>query len=1023
MHSFFSPSSHKVFEMKSDCHPAAFFLSLLFFLALFPLFAAKSASAGELRGDLAVSFDPAGHFLRGTARFNLAAGEPLILQTGGLEIASVTVDGEKQEVTIGEDGLLSLAAQGGQPAADIAFTRKIEPGSSASSMIDSQGIVLLDLWYPLPLQPAVMSLIAEIPADFSAVSEADEMSYQQSGETKKVSFSFSRPQTFVHFIAGPYQVREEKMAGGTVVATYFFPEDGEFAEQYGAKTRGYLERYEKLIGPYPYKRYSVVENRLPTGFAMPTFTLLGQSVVRLPFITETSLGHEVLHSWFGNAVGVDYAQGNWCEGLTTYLADQAFAADKGEDVDFRKGQLIKYQSLVRADNTMTVADFQDAGDHGAASQATRAVGYNKVSMIFHMLRKKVGDEVFYAALRDFYQQYKFRNASWEDIKQSFNKAASLDLTPFFEQWLRRPDAPVLSVQKLRLEIKDGEPELTFDLVQQNNPPYQFTAPVQVKNGKEMVRQDITVTQAKTPVSFSLTSMPPTMEIDPDYDLMRSLVPDELPAVWSRFQGGVEKIAVLADGGEEIFAPLRPMLEEMGCAVVTESELDTHDLGVKNLLFLGTGSKAGLGLFAKPAFPATGFTLEVRENPLAPGLVAVLMQAQSMEQVAAVARKLSHYGKYGYLHFEDGRNTEKRVPESDYGIGYILDQPPRGAAVAKSLDFDAIMDSVAANRVVYVGETHVNQADHVLQFRVLQAIHQRYPEVAVGMEMFNRSSQPALDAYVKGDIDERQFLKDAQYFKNWGYDYRFYRDILQYARQHKLPVIGLNLDKDIVSATFRDGGIAGLTPEMQQALPEERDLSMPGYRQRLAQVFQSHSGPHFHENDQKMTNFVESQVLWDETMSQSIADYLTAHPQAKMVIIAGSGHVVKENAIPPRVTRRIPVQQAVLVNVQQGELTTDEADYVFFSDEVNLPPAPALGVMLAEKEAGPTIEGFSPNSGAQAAGMKKDDVVLAMDGQEVHTVDDIKINLLYKVHGGKVKVTARRPVFLLPDAVLDFEVQL
>jgi len=56
-------------------------------------------------------------------------------------------------------------------------------------------------------------------------------------------------------------------------------------------------------------------------------------VVRLPFITETSLGHEVLHSWFGNSVEVDAGQGNWCEGLTTYLADQAFAADKGTDAD------------------------------------------------------------------------------------------------------------------------------------------------------------------------------------------------------------------------------------------------------------------------------------------------------------------------------------------------------------------------------------------------------------------------------------------------------------------------------------------------------------------------------------------------------------------------------------------------------------------------------------------------------------------------------------------------------------------
>jgi S1-C subfamily serine protease len=113
----------------------------------------------------------------------------------------------------------------------------------------------------------------------------------------------------------------------------------------------------------------------------------------------------------------------------------------------------------------------------------------------------------------------------------------------------------------------------------------------------------------------------------------------------------------------------------------------------------------------------------------------------------------------------------------------------------------------------------------------------------------------------------------------------------------------------------------------------------------------------------------------------------------------------------------------MVNVQQGDLPPDEADYVFFSEQVNLPPSPMLGVMLAEKEAGPTIDGFTPNSGAKVAGMKKGDVILAMEGQEVRTVDDIKISLLYKEHGSKLKVKALRPVFLLPDAVLDFEVQL
>ncbi|OKY74683.1 MAG: hypothetical protein BM485_12655 [Desulfobulbaceae bacterium DB1] len=984
------------------------------------LFCQSAAASQPLRLDLSVTFDLDRHALQGVARFSHAGGDELKLRVGDLAVDDLRIDGAKTAPPI-TDGLLVLAAAPQPQAVEITFSKEFAADRSADSMIDRRGIVLLDAWYPLPLAESEVRLSAEIPADFYAVSEADDMTYTEQGTTKKVSFRFAHPLPFVHFVAGPYELREEVLPGGTILATYFFPEDREFAGLYGAKTKEYLARYEKLIGPYPYKRYSVVENRLPTGFAMPTFTLLGQSVVRLPFITETSLGHEVLHSWFGNAVGVDHGQGNWCEGLTTYLADQAFAGDKGEGVDFRKGQLVKYQSVVAHDNASAVPDFQDAGDYGTISLATRAIGYNKVSMIFHMLRQRLGDDIFFAALRNFYEEKKFQRASWDDLRRHFAQASGKDLTVFFDQWLNRPDVPGLSVDKGRLEVKDGNPELRFELVQEGDIPYQLTVPVRIKAGKEIIDRNIEVTGGRTPVTFSFTTMPSELVIDPDYNLMRRLAADELPSVWSRFQGGAEKLAVMAAGEEEKFASFQPLLAEMNCPVVPEAELDEKELSGKNILLLGTGSKAGRGLFAVPALPAQGFSLEVRENPLSPGLVAVLVAAESRAEVEAAVHKLRHYGKYSYLHFVGGKIADKRITESESGRIYLLDQPPRGAAVEKSLGFDEIMDRIARSRVVYVGETHVNQADHLLQYRVLQALHERNPNLAVGMEMFNRGVQQAIDAYVAGEIDERRFLKDARYFKNWGYDYRFYRDILQFARANKLPVVALNLDKDVVSATFKEEGIAGLSEEIRKTLPQERDLAMAGYRERLAGVFQNHSGPHF--NEQKMTNFVQAQVLWDETMAETVADFLKKNPETTMVVIAGSGHVVKENAIPPRVARRIDVAQSVVANVREGELAPEEADYVFFSNPVELPPAPMLGVMLEEKDGGVVIAGFSPHGGAEKARLKKDDVILAVDGHEIATVDDIKITLLYKKHGDIVKVKVRRPVLLLPDATLDFEVEI
>ena len=83
----------------------------------------------------------------------------------------------------------------------------------------------------------------------------------------------------------------------------------------------HIDRYEALHGPYPFEKFAVVENFFPTGYGFPSFTLLGSRVLRLPFIPDTSLRHEVAHCWWGNGVFVDAAGGNWCEGLTTYVAD------------------------------------------------------------------------------------------------------------------------------------------------------------------------------------------------------------------------------------------------------------------------------------------------------------------------------------------------------------------------------------------------------------------------------------------------------------------------------------------------------------------------------------------------------------------------------------------------------------------------------------------------------------------------------------------------------------------------------
>jgi uncharacterized iron-regulated protein len=750
-----------------------------------------------------------------------------------------------------------------------------------------------------------------------------------------------------------------------------------------------------------------VENRLPTGYAMPTFTLLGQAVIRLPFITETSLGHEVLHSWFGNSVGVDPSQGNWCEGLTTYLADQAFAADRHAEGAFRKQQLINYQSYVPPDNTLTLNDFSGGGSHLlAGNKAARAVGYDKASMFFHMLLREIGDAPFYAGLRDFHARFKNQQASWQDLATSFSKSSHQNLEPFFSQWLTRADLPRLEIAVDSLTEKEGQLELGLTIKQLQEKPYRLRLPLDIDTAQGKHRREVTLSGSETKVTVSLADYPTQIIGDPEYDLMRALAPGELHPTWSRFLGAREKLAIIAKNEDQrTYAPLFELLAEFGCPIKGADVVTDKDLAGKSVLFLGADSRLARSLFARPSQTASGFTLETQENPLAPGQVAVMVSSASTAETAAATPKLPHYGKYTTLHFNLGRIERKTIAESDQGLQVPIDPPPMGIAVPQALSFAAIMEQLGEKRVVYVGESHTRYEDHLLQLRVIRALFAQNPKLAIGMEMFSREAQPVLDRYLAGELNEREFLKQSGYFSKWGYDYRLYREIINFARRHHLPIVALNQEKGIVSKVFKEG-LASLSEEELAKIPMDRDLTIPGYRERIAEAFAMHSknstGP------EQFNGFFQAQALWDETMAESVSAFLTAHPEHRMVVLAGQGHTDKATAIPPRVARRLPnIRQAVILNSAGEAIEPSEADYLIFAQAAELPPVAVLGVMLGNTPEGPRVEGLSEQSKAGAAGIQEKDIIVSLDEEPVTTIDDLKIILLGKKTGKPVTVRVKR----------------
>jgi len=318
------------------------------------------------------------------------------------------------------------------------------------------------------------------------------------------------------------------------------------------------------------------------------------------------------------------------------------------------------------------------------------------------------------------------------------------------------------------------------------------------------------------------------------------------------------------------------------------------------------------------------------------------------------------------------------------------------------------------RVVFAGETHDRYDHHLNQLAIIRELHELEPNLAIGVEYFPRSAQTPIDDYIAGRTTENEFLRATDYFQVWGYDYRLYAPIFHYAREQRIPVRALNVPIALPSAVAKSG-MAGLPENLRQYLPKEIQPADDAYKTRLRSAFEGH---HSAKPD-AFDHFVEAQLVWDEGMAESAAAYLNANPDRKMVILTGSGHVAFGSGIPMRLERRTHATYAIVLS--SGEAVEPHmADYLLLSKEQELPAAGVLGISLEEKDGECRIRSLSPGGAAEKAGLKKADVLIAIDGQMIKRVADTRLALWDKKPGDRVRVGVRRK--RQPERNFDIELQ-
>lgn len=667
-------------------------LKLLTFILVFSVVGSLTAMAAKTQPvfhDLEVRLFPAEGRLEAVDRLSLPAA-PAALRfflSPQASITDIRLDGLSLDHTViggiinvrlpaefrGQEVTLEIRYEGhftDTPPQDPIMTE--DPSFGVAAAISPQGTFLAggSGWYPDPrLGSSGWRLSVTAPPGYLAVTAGRLKEQVTTAEYSRSVWEEDLPLSDLTVSAGPYEVKTVQL-GDIPVSTYFYSQTQDIAPTYLDAARDYLKGYEDLFGPYPFAKFAVVENFFPTGYGFPSWTLLGSTVIRLPFIVETSLGHEIAHSWWGTGVRVDHTQGNWSEGLTTYVADYLFLERRSaeEARNYRLRILRDYAALVTPEQDFPLTRFLRRTDRPA-----QAVGYGKAAMVFHMLRHKVGEEIFWAGLREMAATHMFDQISWDDFAALYSRLSGTNLQPFFDQWVRRSGAPILSLENVKVERRDEQWSISGQLLQKTR-PFDLHLPLVLETDGEPLVRWISLKEHETHFELTTTGTPKRLLVDPDAHTFRQLHTEEIPASVNSIRGSENLIAVLAEelppATAEAARLVLQALRQPDIRILEENRVRPEQLRDRDVLFLGLPRR-----FATPLTDGTGISVDNQgfafsgerfDGPQAALFAAVTPKdaphtqwayfiPNSPESARDAARRIPHYGRDSYLIFDQGEN--------------------------------------------------------------------------------------------------------------------------------------------------------------------------------------------------------------------------------------------------------------------------------------------------------------------------------------------------------------------------------
>ena len=380
-------------------------------------------------------------------------------------------------------------------------------------------------WFPAidhPYDKATVEFFITAPARYDVVANGAlmETTSQQNG-AKLTHWSETTPIPTYCMVVGAteFSIINAGSWNGTRLLYYLYPKDRNNGIKDYGRALQMIEFYSNLVGPYSYEKLALVESSTRFGGMENSSNIFfDENAFNGNGRFEGTVAHEIAHQWFGDAVTESDWHHLWLsEGFATYFGHLFFERADGRD---------KFVPLMLADKERYLGSYRNDPrpiyDPAITDlfQLLNRNNYQKGGWVLHMLRHVMGDEKFFAGIRDYYRTYRDRTALTEDLQRVMEFHAGRPLDWFFKEWIYEPGYPIYdaawrwdeSAKEVRLRITQKQEKTTF----------RMPLDVEIKSGGTTRREVVQMNEREQTFTFKLNAKPQSLALDPDEWVLKVL---------------------------------------------------------------------------------------------------------------------------------------------------------------------------------------------------------------------------------------------------------------------------------------------------------------------------------------------------------------------------------------------------------------------------------------------------------------------------------------------------------------------